>query len=74
MTTPTETSADWKTIDEAAEIVGRKPRQVYRWLNDLEQSVTKIRRRTVGRKTYVHLPSLTDYEATVRPGRPRKNT
>lgn len=62
------TSTDWLKVADAAERISKKPRDVYRYL----EKSTAIRRQRIGRNTYVHIPSLLEYEATVKPGRPAK--
>lgn len=63
---------EWKTVAEAARLLGKKsPVSVYEYLRK-PQVETGIRRMTVGRKTMVHMPTLQKHEASVRPGRPRK--
>jgi len=64
-------SEDWQKVDDAAASIGKKRRQVYHYLA-LPESETGINRRRINRTTYVHMPSLVDYEATVKIGRPRK--
>lgn len=64
-------SEEWKSVTEAAELVGKTRRQIYRYL-DKDPAVTGIRTRIIDRTTYINIPSLQDYEATVKIGRPRK--
>lgn len=65
-------SDDWMSVAKAADRVERSASTVYGWL-ELPETETHIRRRKVGRKTYVHLPTVLDYEATIVIGRPRKS-
>lgn len=67
-----EGMSDWATVKVAAARVDRTIVTVYEWLKRPEK-VTGIRRMRLKATTYVHLPSLLDYEATVKNGRPPKS-
>ena len=71
MTEP-DNSEDWALIRDVAPLVGRKVNQIYIWIRK-DQSETHIRRRKIAGKTFVHIPSLLEYEATVTAGRPRES-
>lgn len=65
-------SNDYLRVSDACVELGGKSRvQVYEYLRRPEVE-TGIRRMRVGKTTFVHMPSLRAYEATVKPGRPRK--
>lgn len=65
------TSSDFRSVVAAANELGMTRQTVYSYLRRPEAE-TGIRRMTVGKTTFVHMPTLKDYEATRKPGRPRK--
>lgn len=62
-------SADWKPVADAAALIDRSASLVHRWLRRPETE-TGIRRMDLGTRLVVHMPSLRDYEAARKPGRP----
>ena len=64
-------SSEWMSVDDAAAQIGKKRRQVYRYLA-LPEKDTGIRRIRTGRTTLVHRATFLDFEATVKTGRPPK--
>lgn len=68
------TAEDWGTIEEATEVVARSKRRVWAYIADAKGRIRTMRLPVEGRmKTFVNIPDLVDYEATVAPqGRPRK--
>lgn len=69
----TEHADDWATVDDAAERIGRSRRRVYEYLTLAADRGSTIRTMRVHRRTYVNVPDLLRFEATVPPpGRPRK--
>jgi len=64
-------SDDFRSVAAAASELGLTRQTVYAYLRRPE-AATGIRRMTVGKSTFVHMPTLKDYEATRMPGRPRK--
>lgn len=74
--TTTPQAADYLTVPQAAEKLGRDLSKVYKWLRR-DPSVTGIRTMIVpgdnGATKRVHYPSLVDYVSTLRPGAPPRS-
>ena len=66
-----DTSSDWATVATAADELGKHRATVYKYLDDAGDRIRTMRVRDT---LLVHLPSLREYEATRRPGRPRRRT
>lgn len=66
-------SEDWKTVAQAATLLGKHRSAVFRYLERPETD-TGIRRMRPGTVTLVHMPTLRAYEAKQKVGRPRKTT
>lgn len=47
---------NWLTIPDAAQLAGVTTRTIYRWIN------TGLQHRKTCGHTYIHLPSLVDYQ------------
>lgn len=66
------TSSDYRSVIDAAGELGMTKQTVYVYLRRPEKD-TGIKRMKVGKTTYVHMPTLKDYEATRKTGRPPKS-
>lgn len=63
----------WRTIADTAEHFGVKPRQVYRWLEQTEDTSAIRRKIDEDGRRMVHIPTATTFVNNLpRPGRPRK--